>query len=475
MAAGPARDDKDARKANKRGAARLAAVQALYQMDLAGTGLNEILAEFESHWIGREVEGAQYLPAEAAFFRDIVSGVVHEQRELDPLIDEALSKGWPLKRIETVLRAALRAGAYELIHRDRRARAGRGGRICRRRGRLCRARRDRHGQRRARPARAALCVQTNSAAPPGDTMAPHDDMSPEDRLIARFFKPLATHPGALGLSDDAAFLTPPAGFDLVLTTDAIVGGVHFFPEDAADTVAGRALRVNLSDLAAKGARPLGFLLSLALPREIGEQWLEGFAQGLRADADLFGCPLFGGDTDRTPGPIVVSIAMFGTVPEGTMVRRAGAKAGDRVFVTGTIGDAALGVMMRNGKRWKLDEPQRQHLLSRYLVPQPRNALAEAVRIHASAAMDISDGLAGDFGKLCRVSGVAADVDVARVPLSEAARAVIAANSGRGRIRAYGWRRLRDHLHCAAGQSRKLPSRRRGCQRRGQRDRRDQGR
>ena len=192
-------------------------------------------------------------------------------------------------------------------------------------------------------------------------------------------------------------------------------------------VAQKALRVNLSDLAAKGARPLGFLLSLALPREIGEQWLEGFAQGLRADADLFGCPLFGGDTDRTPGPIVVSIAMFGTVPEGTMVRRAGAKAGDRVFVTGTIGDAALGVMMRNGKRWKLDEPQRQHLLSRYLVPQPRNALAEAVRIHASAAMDISDGLAGDFGKLCRVSGVAADVDVARVPLSEAARAVIAAN------------------------------------------------
>src|SRR5207342_1412723 len=117
MAAGPARDGKDARKANKRGAARLAAVQALYQMDLAGTGLNEILAQFESHWIGREVEGAQYLPAEAAFFRDIVSGVVRDQRELDPLIDEALSNGWPLKRIEAVLRASLRAGAYELIHR----------------------------------------------------------------------------------------------------------------------------------------------------------------------------------------------------------------------------------------------------------------------------------------------------------------------------------------------------------------------
>ncbi len=118
MGAPAARDEKDARKANKRGAARLAAVQALYQMDLAGTGLNDILAEFESHWIGREVEGAQYLPAEAAFFRDVVSGVVREQRELDPLIDEALSNGWPLKRIEAVLRASLRAGAYELIHRN---------------------------------------------------------------------------------------------------------------------------------------------------------------------------------------------------------------------------------------------------------------------------------------------------------------------------------------------------------------------
>lgn len=109
--------EKDGRKANKRGAARLAAVQALYQMDMAGSGLNDILAEFESHWLGREVEGAQYLPAEAAFFRDIVTGVVREQRVLDPMIDEALQQGWPLKRIEAVIRAALRAGAYELSHR----------------------------------------------------------------------------------------------------------------------------------------------------------------------------------------------------------------------------------------------------------------------------------------------------------------------------------------------------------------------
>ena len=258
-------------------------------------------------------------------------------------------------------------------------------------------------------------------------MATRDDTSAEDRLIARFFKPLATDPGALDLSDDAAFITPPPGFDLVLKADAIVGGVHFFPGDAAHTVASKALRVNLSDLAAKGARPLGYLLSLALPKEVGEDWLEGFAQGLRSDAVLFGCPLFGGDTDRTPGPITISIAMFGAVPEGTMVRRAGAKPGDRVFVSGTIGDAALGVLLRKGKAWKLSELQRQHLVSRYLLPQPRNALAEAVRTHASAAMDISDGLAGDFAKLCRASGAAADIDVARVPVSEAAKTVIAAD------------------------------------------------
>ena len=249
-----------------------------------------------------------------------------------------------------------------------------------------------------------------------------DKMSAEDRLIARYFQPIATHPGALGLSDDAAFIKPPPGCDLVLKTDAIIGGVHFFAEDAADGVARKALRVNLSDLAAKGAKPLGFLLSLALPKETGDGWLAGFAQGLREDAVAFGCPLFGGDTDRTPGPITISIAMFGSVPEGTMVRRAGAKPGDRVFVSGTIGDAALGLVLRKGADWKLTDAQRQHLLSRYLLPQPRNALAEAVRTHASAAMDVSDGLAGDFAKLCRVSQVAAEID---------GRARAAVGSGQG--------------------------------------------
>jgi thiamine-monophosphate kinase len=258
-------------------------------------------------------------------------------------------------------------------------------------------------------------------------MSAHDDkISAEDRLIARFFQPLATHPGALGLSDDAAFITPPQGCDLVLKTDAIIGGVHFFAEDSARDVARKALRVNLSDLAAKGATPLGFLLSLALPKEIGDDWLSDFADGLRADAEQFGCPLFGGDTDRTPGPVTISIAMFGSVPQGTMVRRAGAKPGDRVFVSGTIGDASLGLALRKGADWKLNTAQRQHLAARYLLPQPRNALAEAVRTHASSAMDVSDGLAGDLAKLCRVSGVAAEIAVAQVPLSDAAKAAIAA-------------------------------------------------
>ncbi len=255
-----------------------------------------------------------------------------------------------------------------------------------------------------------------------------DTRSAEDRMIARFFAPLATHPGALGLTDDCAVIAPPEGCDLVLTTDTIIGGVHFFAGETARTVASKALRVNLSDLAAKGARPLGYLLSLAMPETLGEEWLADFTEGLRADAVLYDCPLLGGDSDRTPGPVTVAVSMFGSVPAGTMVRRAGARAGDRVFVTGTIGDAALGLALRGGKTWPLTEAQRQHLMTRYLMPQPRNAVAEAVRTHATAAIDISDGLAGDLAKLCRVSGVAATVEADRVPLSDAARAVVTAEA-----------------------------------------------
>jgi thiamine-monophosphate kinase len=254
--------------------------------------------------------------------------------------------------------------------------------------------------------------------------------SGEDRLIARHFRPLATDPGAFALTDDAAILAPPAGCDLVLKADAIIGGVHFLADDPPDTVAQKALRVNLSDLAAKGARPLGFLLSLALPTEIGEEWLAAFARGLKADAEHYGCPLFGGDTDRTPGPVMVSIAAFGAVPHGTMLRRSGARPGDRVVVTGTIGDAVLGLQLRRdpeaAARLRLDRAMRDWLIARYRIPQPRNAVAEIFRRHASAAMDVSDGLAGDLAKLCRVSGVDARIDAARVPLSGGARQAVAA-------------------------------------------------
>jgi thiamine-monophosphate kinase len=245
--------------------------------------------------------------------------------------------------------------------------------------------------------------------------------SGEDDLIARYFKPLATAPGALGLTDDAAILQA-GGDDVVVTTDAIVAGVHFLPDDPPDTVARKALRVNLSDLAAKGADPAGFVLTLAL-RDVNEAWLAPFARALGEDADTFRCPLLGGDTVSTPGPAMISVTAFGRVPLGKMVKRSTARAGDVLVVSGTIGDAVLGLTILKGEGGPLDNDTaaRAGLVERYRIPQPRVALAHVVRDHASAAMDVSDGLMGDLAKLCDVSGVSAIVEAAALPLSGPAR------------------------------------------------------
>src|ERR1700734_2242321 len=182
-------------------------------------------------------------------------------------------------------------------------------------------------------------------------------LSAEASLIARHFRPIAKHPGAFMLTDDAAAIAPPPGCDLVMTTDGVIAGVHVFADDPPDLIARKALRMNLSDLAAKGATPLGFLLALSLPADTKSAWIAAFARGLGDDASHYGCPLLGGDTDRTPGPAAVSIAAFGAVPRGKMVRRSTAKVGDVVVVTGTIGDAALGLKLcrdaRLAERWRL--------------------------------------------------------------------------------------------------------------------------
>ena len=250
--------------------------------------------------------------------------------------------------------------------------------------------------------------------------------SGEDDLIARHFAPIAG-PGGLGLLDDAACLPVRPGRELVLTADALVAGVHFLPDDPPDTIAVKALGVNLSDLAAKGAEPEGFLLSLALADGWTDGWLAAFCQGLAGEARAHGCPLLGGDTVRTPGPLTLSVTALGSVPAGTMVRRTTARPGDLVCVTGTIGDAALGLLVLTGAPWAagLGAEERAFLADRYRRPRPRLALGAALRRYASAAMDVSDGLAGDLAKLLRAGGVTGTLHLDRIPLSPAARAVIA--------------------------------------------------
>jgi thiamine-monophosphate kinase len=240
------------------------------------------------------------------------------------------------------------------------------------------------------------------------------DLPAEFALIARHFRPLAG-PGSLDLRDDAAVLMPPAGRELVLTADAMVGGVHFLADDPADLVGRKLLRVNLSDLAAKGATPLGYLMTVSTPRSTPDAWFAGFAAGLAQDQKQYAVALLGGDTTSTPGPISLSLTIIGHVAPGKALHRAGAQPGDSIWVTGTIGDGALGLAVARGRL----QDASGHLLSRYRLPQPRLGLAIAGV--ASAGMDVSDGLVQDLGHICRASGLTAEIDAGSVPLSAPAR------------------------------------------------------
>lgn len=243
-------------------------------------------------------------------------------------------------------------------------------------------------------------------------------------LIARLFAPMAGV-GALDLLDDAALLVPTPGMELVLTKDALVEGVHFFADDPPAAIARKALRVNLSDLAAKGARPMGFLLALGRGARQDDVWLADFAAGLAADSRTYAVPLLGGDTVKA-AQAFFSITALGEVPSGRMVKRQGGAPGDFLYASGTIGDAALGLRLRldPAADWAkhLQPEHRDFLLDRYLNPQPRSALVPVLLAHASGAMDISDGLVGDCDKLAAHLGRRMEIEA--VPLSSAARAAI---------------------------------------------------
>lgn len=248
----------------------------------------------------------------------------------------------------------------------------------------------------------------------------------EFAFIDQLLRPLAEgSPASLGLADDAAVLTPPAGRQLVLTKDAMVAGVHFLADDPPAAIAQKLLRVNLSDLAAMGADPLGYLLALVRPRAIDEDWLRAFVGGLAEDQREFDIAMLGGDTVSTPGPLTLSLTALGSVPEGQALRRNGGEAGDDLWVSGTLGDAAIGLEVLN-RRVDVSAAASVFLIDRYRRPQPRLALGVRLRGLAGAAIDVSDGLLADLGHILEASDVGATVEADRVPLSPAAEGAPAA-------------------------------------------------
>jgi thiamine-monophosphate kinase len=244
-------------------------------------------------------------------------------------------------------------------------------------------------------------------------------------LIAELFAPLAIgYPGALGLTDDAAFIAAEPGYDTVATMDSMVAGVHFLPDDPPDLIARKLIRVNLSDLAAKGAEPRLLMLSAAFPRDVGRDWLRAFGDGLAEDVKAFALHLIGGDTVSTPGPLTLTLTALGLVEAGRGLRRSGAWDGDTIWVSGSIGDGALGLKAIRGQIPGLDAVDAGFLADRYRLPQPRVSLGPRLVGLAQGAMDVSDGLVQDLGHLSRASGLTARIEAARVPLSLAANAAL---------------------------------------------------
>lgn len=251
-------------------------------------------------------------------------------------------------------------------------------------------------------------------------------MTGEFDIIAKYLAPLAAGaPGALGLTDDAAILAPEPGVELVVTMDTVVEGVHYLAGAPARDAVAKLMGSNLSDLAAMGARPAGFTLACAWTKGTGEAEIGAFAAALGDWISDFDCPLLGGDTVAQPGPAVFTVTAFGRVPAGQALKRSGAKPGDTLYVTGTVGDGALGLAAARGEI-DMDAEHIAFLADRYRRPQPRLAAGQALIGRASACIDISDGLVQDAGHIAETSHVDIEIDAATVPLSNAARAALAA-------------------------------------------------
>ena len=245
--------------------------------------------------------------------------------------------------------------------------------------------------------------------------------------IREYFAPLAGL-GSLELTDDAALLDCPPGYRLVVTVDQLVEGVHFLPDDPPDLVARKLMRRNLSDLAAMGATPRHYLVTSALPQTHDDDWVRRFAAGLAEDQHRYGLALLGGDSTSTPGPAALTLTAIGHVASGREIRRNGAQPGDHIWVSGTIGDAFLGLKALRGEFAGLAPEHRDALAARFRLPEPRCNLGPSLIGIAHAMIDVSDGLVADLGHICETSGVAAIVELPCVPLSPAARELVAGDA-----------------------------------------------